>query len=142
MGVALASKWLKVNATVVVPATAPEIKKETCRSLVAEVIESGEFYDDAYLKARIIERDYDKTYVHPVADTDVVAGQGTIGLEVLKQLSTVKQIVVPLGGGGLVSGIAVAVKTINPSVKITAVQPEGSPVYYMSLKEPGSVMNG
>lgn len=135
MGVSLAAKWLKSKATVVVPQIAPEIKKETCRQLGAEVIAYGDVYDEAYAEARKIESTEGKTYIHPVADADVIAGQGTIGLEILEQLPEVKQVVVPLGGGGLVSGIAIALKSIKPSIKVIAVQAEGSPVYYRSFKE-------
>ena len=80
-------------------------------------------------------KELNMTYIHPVADSDVVAGQGTIGLEILEQLPEVEQIVVPLGGGGLVYGIAVALKSIKPTIRIVAVQPEGSPAYYRSIRE-------
>ncbi|MCM3759246.1 pyridoxal-phosphate dependent enzyme [Alkalihalobacillus oceani] len=139
LGVSLASKWLQTKATVVVPTTAPSMKKESCKALGANVIEAGTVYDMAYSKARQIEASSDKTYIHPVADADVIAGQGTIGLEILEQLPQVKQIIVPLGGGGLVSGIAIAVKSVDPSVKVIAVQPEGSDAYFRSYKAGKSI---
>ncbi|NEU29845.1 threonine/serine dehydratase [bacterium LRH843] len=135
MGVSLACKWLNGEATVVVPKTAPETKKSACLSMGAKVIEYGQTYDDAYKEARRIENESGRTYIHSVADADIIAGQGTVGLEILEQLPNVKQIVVPLGGGGLVSGIAIAVKSLNPSIKVIGVQPAGSSVYYQSIKE-------
>lgn len=135
LGVSLASRWLGITATVCVPRTTPEVKKSNCRSLGAEVVEAGEIYDEAYAKAKELCEQHAMYYVHPVADTDVVAGQGTIAMEILKQKEDVEQIVVPLGGGGLVSGIAFAAKQIKPSVRVVAVQAAGSPLFYRSLQE-------
>lgn len=133
ISVSLASKWLKCKPTVLVPSNVPHIKIRTCKQLGAEVIAIGDSYDEAYDKAKQISEIEGKCYIHPVADTDVIAGQATIGLEILQQMSYVKQVIVPLGGGGLVSGIAIAIKQIDPSVKIIAVQPEGSSAYYQSI---------
>ncbi len=135
MGVALACKWLGGRATVVVPESAPKTKVDACRLYGANVIMHGANYDEAYREARRIEEMEAKTYIHSVADADIISGQGTIGLEIIEQLPQVKQIVVPIGGGGLISGIALAMKRTNPSVKIIGVQPEGASAYYRSIKE-------
>ncbi|MBP1933608.1 threonine ammonia-lyase [Ammoniphilus resinae] len=140
MGVSYACKILNQKATVVVPKTAPKIKKETCQALGATVIEYGENYNDAYSKAREIEKEYGTRYVHPVADTEVIAGQGTIGLEIMEQLPDVQQVIVPLGGGGLAVGIAAAVKSINPKIRVIAIQPSGSAVFYQTIKEKKTVV--
>jgi len=135
MGVSYACKVLNQKATVVLPKTAPAIKKETCLALGATVIEYGETYNDAYAKAREMEKELGSVYIHSIADTEIIAGQGTVGLEILEQLPNVKQVIVPIGGGGLVSGVAVALKSINPKIRVIAVQPSGSPVYYRTIKE-------
>ncbi|MFB5661255.1 threonine/serine dehydratase [Alteribacillus sp. HJP-4] len=134
MGVSYASKVKGVTAVVAVPETTPQIKINTCRALGAEVHPVGKTFDDAYDYARKLAEEKNYMYVHNVADTDVVAGQGTVALELLEQLPDVDQIIVPLGGGGLVSGIAMAAKAINPSIRIIAVQAEGSSAYYQTYK--------
>ncbi len=111
------------------------MKKGTCRRFGASVVEKGDIYDEAYEEARRISAEEEKFYVHPVADTDVVAGQGTIALEILDRMPETEQIVVPLGGGGLVSGIAFAAKHLKPSLRIVAVQAEGSPLFHRCLTE-------
>lgn len=135
LSVSLSARWLGQHAIVVVPESAPMMKKDMCRALGAEVIERGRTYDDAYLLAQSLAEKGDANYVHPVADTDVVAGQGTIALEVIEQLPDVEQVVIPIGGGGLASGISFVMKTMKPDVKIVGVQPEGSPAFYESLKK-------
>lgn len=126
LGVSFASKRLGQRAVVYVPTVTPDAKKANCRKLGATVVEEGDIYDDAYAAACKQSGSY---YVHPVADTDVVAGQGTISLEITAQLPEVQQIVVPLGGGGLVSGIAFVAKSINSKIRVVAVQAEGSPLF-------------
>ena len=135
LGVSLASRWLGVTATVCVPRTTPEVKKKNCKDLGAEVVEVGEIYDDAYERAIELCEQQGMHYVHPVADTDVVAGQGTIAVEIFRTKDDTEQIVVPLGGGGLVSGIAFAAKQLKPSVRVVAVQAAGSPLFHRSLQE-------
>lgn len=106
------------------PATAPQAKVEATKGYGAEVVQYGQVYDECYAKAVEIQKETGATFVHPFNDEDVMAGQGTIGLEILEDLPYVDGIVVPIGGGGLISGIAVAAKFIKSSVKIIGVQPE------------------
>ena len=133
LGVSFASRSLGQTAVVYVPTVTPDAKKENCRKLGATVVEVGSIYDEAYAAAAAACENGRSYYVHPVADTDIVAGQGTISVELAAQLPDVRQIVVPLGGGGLVSGIAFAAKSINPSIRIVAVQAEGSPLFRRCL---------
>jgi threonine dehydratase len=134
LGVSLASHWKGIKATVCVPGPTPEVKKRNCANFGATVIPIGEIYDDAYTHAQELCESEGMLYVHPVADTDVVAGQGTISVEILEQNPGVEQVVVPLGGGGLVSGIAFAMKQAKPAVRIVAVQAAGSPLFYRCLE--------
>lgn len=130
---AYAANLLGMSAKVYVPITTPKIKKKNIYALGAELAEYGETYDSSFIKAcEETEASTDKFYVHPVSDVDVVAAQGTIGLEILEQLDDVEQVIIPLGGGGLSSGIAFAIKTLKPSVNIISVMPEGSDVYVKS----------
>ena len=92
-------------------------------------------YDEAHDKAVQLQKEYDMTFIHPYDDEQVIAGQGTIGLEILDQLPDVDAVVVPVGGGGLISGIAFAIKTLRPEVKVYGVQAEGAPSMYRSLHE-------
>ena len=92
-------------------------------------------YDDAYARAVEIQKETGKTFIHPYDDEDVIAGQGTIGLEILTDLADVDAVVVPVGGGGLVSGVAFAVKSLNPRVKVYGVQAAGAPSMYNSIRE-------
>lgn len=134
MACALAASSLGIEAVVVVPTVTPQIKKDCISSLGARLVEAGETYDGSFIEAcRIAEEDH-LYYVHPVADQKVLGGQGTIALELAEQLPDIDQIVVPLGGGGLISGISYTMKQIKPSVKIWGVMPEGSDVYVKSRK--------
>lgn len=135
LGVSLSARWLGQRAVVVVPETAPAIKKDMCRALGADVIEHGQTYDDAYLLAKSLTEESGAIYIHPVADTDVVAGQGTIALEIVEQIPDVEQVVIPIGGGGLASGISFVMKTVKPNVKVVGVQAEGSSAFYESFKK-------
>ncbi|ABK61293.1 threonine dehydratase [Clostridium novyi NT] len=123
-GVAYAATAFGVKSTIVMPATAPQAKVEATKGYGAEVVQYGQVYDECYAKAVEIQKETGATFVHPFNDEDVMAGQGTIGLEILEDLPYVDGIVVPIGGGGLISGIAVAAKFIKSSVKIIGVQPE------------------
>lgn len=128
------SKKLGIPVKVVVPVPTPQIKKDCIRSMGAELVEYGETYDESFQEAcRISEQD-GSYYVHPVSDTEVLGAQGTIGLELLEQLPSVQQVVIPLGGGGLSSGISYYIKQNRPDVQITCVMPEGSAVYAESRK--------
>lgn len=134
IGLSFSARLMGVQSTVVVPEMTPQIKIDTCRDMGANVILVGRNYDEAYKEAQIISEKKQYYYIHPVADCEVVAGQGTIGLEIIEELPDIEQIVVPIGGGGLISGIALAVKSLKPNVKIIGIQPEGSKSYYESWK--------
>ena len=126
-GVALASKQFGISAKICMPDGAPISKVEATKSYGAEVILVPGVYDDAHNEAEKLKEKYGYTFIHPFDDEDVIAGQGTIGLEILEQLKDVDTIVVPVGGGGLVSGVAFAVKTLNPKIKVYGVQSAGAP---------------
>lgn len=134
-GVAMAATSYKIKSTIVMPKHAPLSKISATKSYGAEVVLHGEIYDEAYEKAKEIQRETGATFVHPFNDPYVIAGQGTIGLEIMEDLPDVDMIVVPIGGGGLISGIAIAVKSINPNVKIIGVQTENVPSIVKSISE-------
>ena len=134
MACALAAARLGIQATVVVPEPTPQIKKDCIRDLGAALVESGENYDFSFLTACSLADKEKMYYVHPVSDRYTLAGQGTIALELLRQLPDVDQVIVPIGGGGLITGISYAMKQLKPSVKIVGVMPEGSAVYCESRK--------
>lgn len=131
-GVAYAARMAGVKATIVMPEHAPLAKVVATRGYGAEVVLSGQVYDDAYQKAQEIEKERGQTFIHAFNDPYVIAGQGTIGLEILEDLEDVSAIVVPIGGGGLIAGLALAVKELAPHVKIYGVQAQGAPAMYMS----------
>lgn len=120
-GVALGAKLVGAKAHIVMPATAPIVKINATRSHGAEVILHGDVYDEAYAKAQELEKEKGWIFVHPYLNQRVIAGQGTIGLEILEDLPDVENIVVPIGGGGLISGVAIAAKALKPSIKIIGV---------------------
>ena len=124
-GVALAAKAFGVPATIVMPAGAPLSKVKATRELGANVVLHGSVYDDAYAEACRIQQETGATFIHPFDDPMVIAGQGTIGLEIMDDLPDVDTIVVPIGGG-LASGVAAAVKMLHPNVKVIGVQAAGA----------------
>jgi len=134
-GVAIAATSYKIKSTIVMPKHAPLSKISATKSYGAEIVLHGEIYDEAYEKAREIQQQTGATFVHPFNDPDVIAGQGTIGLEIMEDLPDVDIIVVPVGGGGLISGVAIAAKNINPNVKIIGVQTENVPSMVKSISE-------
>ncbi|MCI1946262.1 threonine ammonia-lyase [Clostridium luticellarii] len=125
-GVAYSARKLGIKATIVMPETTPFIKVQSTKNYGADILLKGKVYDEAYEEAKRLERENGYTFVHPFNDVDVMAGQGTIALEILDELEDVDAILVPIGGGGLISGISVAAKSINPNIKIIGVQAEGA----------------
>jgi threonine dehydratase len=134
-GVALAGYRLGAPTTIVMPRTTPQIKVDAVRSFGGKVVLHGDNYDAAYAHAREIAARRKLTFVHPYDDPDVIAGQGTIGMEIIKQhTGALDAVFVPVGGGGLISGIAVYVKQLRPEVKIIGVEPEDADAMDLSLK--------
>lgn len=133
-GVALAARAFGVPATIVMPAGAPLSKVMATRELGANVVLHGAVYDDAYAEACRLQRETGATFIHPFDDPMVIAGQGTIGLEIMDDLPDVTTIVVPIGGGGLISGVAAAVKMLHPNVRIVGVQAAGAAGMKASLE--------
>ena len=125
-GVAYAARKLGVKATICMPAHTPLIKVEATKAHGAKVVLHGEVYDEAYAKAVELQKKEGYTFIHPFDDEDIIEGQGTIALEILEELPDTDVILVPIGGGGLIAGIACAAKQINPNVKIYGVEPEGA----------------
>lgn len=134
-GVALGAQRNGIKAIICLPAGAPISKVEATRSYGAEVCLVPGVYDDAYAKAVELQQQHGYSFVHPFDDPKVIAGQGTIGLEILEQLPDVDAVVVPIGGGGLISGVAFAIKTLRPEIKVYGVQSSGAPSMAASLQE-------
>ena len=126
-GVAIASKKFGINAKICMPDGAPISKIEATKGYGAEVILVPGVYDDAHNEAEKLKEQYGYTLIHPFDDDDIIAGQGTIGLEIINELPDVDAIVVPVGGGGLIAGVAYAVKSLNPKIRIYGVQSTGAP---------------
>lgn len=133
-GVALAAQKLGVKAVIVMPKPTPLIKVEATKKYGAEVVLAGEIYDEAYAHAKMLQKEHGYEFIHPFEDDDVIIGQGTIGLEILKENPDIDIILVPIGGGGLIAGISVAAKALNPNIKIIGVEPEGAPCMIEALK--------
>lgn len=134
-GVALAARKNGIKSLICLPDGAPISKVEATRSYGADICLVQGVYDDAYNKALQLKDEKGYTFIHPFNDVDVIAGQGTIGLEILNQLSDVDAIVVPIGGGGLCAGVAFAAKSLKPDIKIYGVQASGAPSMYKSFNE-------
>ncbi|MBJ2185078.1 MAG: threonine ammonia-lyase [Muribaculaceae bacterium] len=134
-GVALGAQRNGIQAVICLPAGAPISKVEATRSYGAEVCLVPGVYDDAYARAIELQKEHGYTFVHPFDDPKVIAGQGTIGLEILEQMPDVEAVVVPIGGGGLISGVAFAIKTLRPEIKVYGVQSSGAPSMAASLQE-------
>ncbi|MBQ9785589.1 MAG: threonine ammonia-lyase [Clostridia bacterium] len=134
-GVALAATKNGIKSLICLPDSAPISKVEATKGYGAEVCLVEGCYDDAYAKALELRDSEGYTFVHPFDDENVIAGQGTIALEILNDLDNIDAIVVPIGGGGLISGIAYTVKQIRPSIKVYGVQVAGAPSMYNSVKD-------
>ncbi|SMB90484.1 threonine ammonia-lyase, biosynthetic [Deinococcus hopiensis] len=135
-GVAFAAEQLGMRAVIVMPATTPEIKVQACRRRGAEVVLFGDSFSDAEAHAYGIQRERGLTFVHPYDDPLVLAGQGTVALELLRQLDTsgAYTVFVPVGGGGLIAGVAGVLKALRPDVRIVGVEPDDSDAMYQSLQ--------
>src|SRR6267378_2413190 len=133
-GVAFAASALGAPATVVMPRGVSETIVRVCQAYGAEVLLEGEVYDDTLALVHRIERDQGKTFVHPYADPLIVAGQGTIGLELLEDLPDVELVIVAVGGGGLITGIALAVRSSRPAVRVVGVEPDGADAVGRSVR--------
>lgn len=132
-GVAFAAREKGIRAVVCMPKSTPEIKVEATRRYGADIVLVDGVYDDAYQKALELQEEHGYTFVHPFNDPDVIAGQGTIGVEILREHPEIDTVVVPIGGGGLISGIACAVKSLRPDAKVYGVQAHGAPGMYASF---------
>jgi threonine dehydratase len=134
-GVALGAKRLGSKAIIVMPTTTPAVKINAVKARGGEVVLHGETYDDAYTHARQLSEEKGLTFIHPFDDPDVIAGQGTIGMEILRQQQQpIHAIFVAIGGGGLISGIAAYVKRLRPDIKIIGVEPVDSNAMHQSLR--------
>jgi len=133
-GVALAASKYGIKSLICLPDGAPISKVEATKSYGAEVNMVKGVYDDAYREALRLRDEKGYTFVHPFDDENVIAGQGTIGLEIISELDDVDAVVVPIGGGGLISGVAYALKKLKPSIKVYGVQATGAPSMYNSIK--------
>lgn len=133
-GVALAAKRRGARAVIVMPVTTPAIKIDAVEALGGEVLLHGDTYDDAYSKARELEVNHQLTFIHPFDDPLVIAGQGTIGRELVEQMAAdVDAVFAPIGGGGLIAGVAAYIKGVRPDVKIIGVEPEDSSAMKQSI---------
>ncbi|MGH7792007.1 MAG: threonine ammonia-lyase, partial [Thermodesulfobacteriota bacterium] len=141
-GVALAAKLLGMKANLVMPEGTPINKIVAVRHYGADVFLHGNTFDDAYAYARRLEKESGDLFVHAFDDPDVIAGQGTIGLEIIESLKDVESVIVPVGGGGLISGVSTAIKEKNPRIKIIGVQSKNAPSMSISLKKGTIVETG
>lgn len=132
-GVAFGANLFGIKAIIVMPKTTPLVKVENTKSYGATVVLFGNNYDEAYQKALSIKKEMGLYFIHPFDDEDVIAGQGSIAQEILEENSNIDQIIAPIGGGGLISGIALYVKSINPRIKVIGVQAENAAGMYYSF---------
>lgn len=139
-GVAYAAKLLGVNSTIVMPKNTPYLKVQSTKELGGNVILHGNCYDDAFLKAKSIETENNSVFIHPFNDINVIYGQGTIALEIFEDIENIDVIICPIGGGGLISGVSLAAKELNPNIKIIGVQAEGANAMEQSYKK-GSLIS-
>lgn len=133
-GVAYAAKLAGIKATIVMPTTTPLIKVNRTKSYGAQVVLAGDVFDEACAKALELAKEHGYTFIHPFNDLAVATGQGTIAMEIIKELPTVDYILVPIGGGGLCAGVSTLAKLLNPKIKIIGVEPAGANCMQQSLK--------
>ena len=133
-GVALAASKCGIKSLICLPDSAPISKVEATKGYGADVCLVNGCYDDAYAKALELKDEMGYTFVHPFDDEDVIAGQGTVGLEIVNEFADADAVIVPIGGGGLISGVAYAIKALKPSIKVYGVQAQGAPSMYNSVK--------
>lgn len=134
-GVALAAQKNGIKAVICLPDSAPISKVEATKSYGAEICLVEGVYDDAYQKALSLRDEKGYTFIHPFDDPDVIAGQGTIALELAEQIPDMDAVIVPIGGGGLISGIAYTIKNLNPNIKVYGVQASGAPSMLKSIED-------
>ncbi len=134
LAVALVAKMMKLNATVIVPEEAPKIKVEQCKTLGAAVVLKGANYDESLIYCKKMISETGATYIPSFEDYKVIAGQGTIGCEILEEMPDTNVILVPVGGGSLISGIALWAKTVNPNIRIVGVQSTAAHTMYECFK--------
>lgn len=133
-GVAYAATLNHVESTIVMPETTPYLKVQSTKDFGGNVVLTGNCYDDAFKEACRIEQEKGATFIHPFNDPDIIYGQGTVGLEILEDLPNLDVILCPIGGGGLISGVALYAKSINPNIKVIGVQAEGANAMERSFK--------
>jgi len=134
-GVAYAARVHKVPVTVVMSVNAPAAKVNATRGYGATVIQCGDIWDDAYAHSREIQAERGLTYIHPFDDLQLIAGQGGVGLEISEDVPNVDYVIVPIGGGGLISGVAMAIKAAHPNAKVIGVESIGAPAMSRSVAE-------
>ena len=134
-GVALSASKLGIESVIVMPLSTPKIKVNAVEQLGGKVVLHGDVYDDAYQYAKQLEQAQDLVFIHPYDDIEVMAGQATIAKELLGQHPNMDKIFVPVGGGGLIAGIATYIKHYAPNIKVIGVEPEDSPTLYQALKQ-------
>ncbi|MGL4800441.1 MAG: threonine ammonia-lyase [Cellulosilyticaceae bacterium] len=133
-GVAYAATLTKVDSTIVMPETTPYLKVQSTKDFGGNVVLTGSCYDDAYKEATRIEKEEGATFIHPFNDPDIIYGQGTVAQEILDELPSADILLCPIGGGGLISGVALYAKSINPKIKVIGVQAEGANAMERSFK--------
>ena len=134
LGVSYHGRELGIPVTVVMPKWASLVKVSNCRAFDARVILHGESYDDARKHAGILQSQGNLTYIPGFDDADIIAGQGTVGLEILEDMPDVDAVIVPIGGGGLIAGVGLAIKSVKPAVQVIGVEPYHVPAMYESLR--------
>lgn len=132
-GVAYSAKAFGIKATIVMPEATPLLKVTGTKALGAEVILKGDNYDEAYAYALTYAKEHELTFIHPFEDEKVIAGQGTVALEMIDEINDLDIVVIPIGGGGLISGMASAIKQIDPKIKVIGVNATGAPAMYESF---------